>query len=112
MEVTISNYKRKASELGEGPPTPGPAPPQPRPFDLQVPNDSDDESDVEPSAVNDEMERGMIDDDIDLSSFFFHNVLDDAAKSRSQALPALKMNMLPAKTSSKAVSKASDWESW
>ncbi|KIK81115.1 hypothetical protein PAXRUDRAFT_833085 [Paxillus rubicundulus Ve08.2h10] len=50
--------------------------------------------------------------DIDLSSSFFCDVLDDAAKSRSQVLPTLKTNMLPAKTSSKAIPKASDWESW
>ncbi|KIK74577.1 hypothetical protein PAXRUDRAFT_835946 [Paxillus rubicundulus Ve08.2h10] len=73
------------------------------------------------------MERGMIDDgacwldkrltfsgrsDIDLSLSFFHDVLDNAAKSHSQVLPTLKTNMLPAKTLSKAVPKASDWESW
>ncbi|KIK79367.1 hypothetical protein PAXRUDRAFT_769612 [Paxillus rubicundulus Ve08.2h10] len=90
MEATISNYKWKASELGEDLPAPGPAPPQPRLFD--PPTDSDVKSDVEPSAVNDETERGMLDNDIDLSSFFFCGVLDDAAKSCSQALPALKPN--------------------
>ncbi|KIK80811.1 hypothetical protein PAXRUDRAFT_157641, partial [Paxillus rubicundulus Ve08.2h10] len=95
---------------------PGPA--QPRPFN--APTDSDDESDVEPSAVNDEAESGMIDDGarwLDKrrklrGAAISRDVLDDAAKSRSQAPPALKTNTLPAKASSKAVPKASDWESW
>ncbi|KIK81412.1 hypothetical protein PAXRUDRAFT_156176 [Paxillus rubicundulus Ve08.2h10] len=110
MEATISSYKQKASELGEDLPAPGPAPPQPQLFN--PPADSDSKSDDEPSIVDEKMVKGMIDDDIDLSSFFSHDVLDNAAKSCSQVLPTLKMNMLPAKTSSKAVPNTLDWESW
>ncbi|KIJ59093.1 hypothetical protein HYDPIDRAFT_162797 [Hydnomerulius pinastri MD-312] len=52
--------------------------------------------------------------DIDLSSPFFRDVLDDATKSRSQLPTASKTNMVPAKLAPKVVpnSKVSDWESW
>ncbi|KIK78150.1 hypothetical protein PAXRUDRAFT_774550 [Paxillus rubicundulus Ve08.2h10] len=69
MEATTSNYKWKASELGEDLPAPGLAPPQPQPFNPLT--DSDVKSDGKPSIVDDKMERGMIYNGAYIDLFFF-----------------------------------------
>ena len=50
--------------------------------------------------------------EIDLSSPFFRNILDEPTKSRFQMSTTAKSLDPPLKTLSKAIPKASDWDSW